>query len=197
MFLGLLAGLVAYLALSVQELRRRVARLEAERTESARTDAATTAAPASPPPVPPTAPAPMSLPPAATEPGTGPPTESPPPRRRLAGIYRSSRIGMVTPLRDGMNLVAKEYVASRPDLQGVLVLSEFAGAHDELTAAVHVNPHDIEGLKDAIIAATEMPKAEQRRRMRSLRKRVREHDVEAWSRDFLAALAAAKKGADQ
>ena len=87
LFLGLLAGLVAYLALSVQELRRRVARLEAERTESARTDAATTAAPASPPPVPPTAPAPMSLPPAATEPGTGPPTESPPPRRRLADLF--------------------------------------------------------------------------------------------------------------
>ena len=118
-------------------------------------------------------------------------------REEMVAMYLAADVMLVTALRDGMNLVAKEYVAARTDNTGVLVLSEFAGAHDELTAAVHVNPHDIEGLKDAIIAATEMPKAEQRRRMRSLRKRVREHDVEAWSRDFLAALAAAKKGADQ
>jgi trehalose 6-phosphate synthase len=94
-----------------------------------------------------------------------------------------------------MNLVAKEYVASRTDNHGVLVLSEFAGAYDELGRAVTVNPHDIEGLKDAIMQAVNMPAAEQRRRMRSLRRRVLEHDVEDWSREFLDALADARKGA--
>jgi trehalose-6-phosphate synthase len=96
----------------------------------------------------------------------------------------------VTALRDGMNLVAKEYVAARHDEDGVLVLSEFAGAADELTQAVLVNPHDIDGTKAAIVRAVRMPRDERRRRMRALRRRVAEHDVERWAADFLGALEA-------
>jgi trehalose 6-phosphate synthase len=110
------------------------------------------------------------------------------PREEMVALFLAADVMLVTALRDGMNLVAKEYVASRIDNRGVLVLSEFTGAADELTSAVLINPHDIEGLKDAIIRAVQMPVAEQSRRMRSLRRRVSEHDVAAWSRDFLAAL---------
>jgi trehalose 6-phosphate synthase len=115
------------------------------------------------------------------------------PREEMVALYLAADVMLVTALRDGMNLVAKEYVASRIDNRGVLVLSEFAGAADELTAAVRVNPHDIDGLKDAIVSAVEMSPAEQARRMRSLRRRVREHDVEDWSRSFLDALTAARE----
>ena len=117
------------------------------------------------------------------------------PREEMVALFLAADVMLVTALRDGMNLVAKEYVASRTDNQGVLVLSEFAGAHDELSRALTVNPHDIEGLKDAIVRAIEMPPAEQRRRMRSLRRRVLDHDVKDWSRDFLDALAASRRGA--
>jgi len=101
---------------------------------------------------------------------------------------------LVTALRDGMNLVAKEYVASRIDNRGVLVLSEFAGAADELPSAIRINPHDIDGMKDSIMRAIEMPSAEQGRRMRALRKKVIESDVARWSRSFLDALDAARRG---
>jgi trehalose 6-phosphate synthase len=87
-----------------------------------------------------------------------------------------------------MNLVAKEYVACRFDDDGVLILSEFAGASDELKRALLINPHDIDGLKDAIMRAVSMPKRDRQARMRSLRKRVLEHDVARWSREFLAEL---------
>jgi len=117
------------------------------------------------------------------------------PREEMVALYLAADVMLVTALRDGMNLVAKEYVASRADNRGVLVLSEFAGAHDELRTAVSVNPHDIEGLKDAIMQAVEMPAREQGRRMRALRRRVLEHDVEDWSREFLAELAASRKPA--
>ncbi|PRB08492.1 trehalose-6-phosphate synthase [Microbacterium sp. MYb64] len=110
------------------------------------------------------------------------------PREEMVALYLAADAMLVTALRDGMNLVAKEYVATRGDHRGVLVLSEFTGAADELRQAVLVNPHDIEGLKDAIMQAVEMPPREQSRRMRALRKRVLENDVNAWSRDFLAAL---------
>jgi trehalose 6-phosphate synthase len=115
------------------------------------------------------------------------------PREEMVALYLAADVMLVTALRDGMNLVAKEYVASRVDNRGVLVLSEFAGAADELGSAVRINPHDIDGLKDAIIRAIEMPAAEQGRRMRALRRRVLEHDVEDWSREFLAALADASR----
>lgn len=111
------------------------------------------------------------------------------PREEMVALYLAADVMLVTALRDGMNLVAKEYVATRADNRGVLVLSEFTGAADELRQAVRVNPHDIAGLKDAIMTAVEMPAAEQSKRMRSLRRRVLENDVDAWSSSFLAALA--------
>jgi len=110
------------------------------------------------------------------------------PREEMAALYLAADVMLVTPLRDGMNLVAKEYVACRFDENGTLVLSEFTGAADELTGAFLVNPHDIEGLKDAIVTAATTPPAEARRRMRAMRRRVREHDVARWARDFLRAL---------
>jgi trehalose 6-phosphate synthase len=110
------------------------------------------------------------------------------PREEMVAMYLAADVMLVTALRDGMNLVAKEYVATRADNRGVLVLSEFTGAADELRQALRINPHDIEGMKDAIVTAIEMPRHEQSRRMRSLRKRVLEHDVQDWSQSFLRAL---------
>jgi trehalose 6-phosphate synthase len=111
------------------------------------------------------------------------------PRRRLGGIYRSSRIGMVTPLRDGMNLVAKEYVAAQDaEDPGVLVLSQFAGAAEELTEALIVNPYNIEETADVIRTALEMPLAERRARHAALMAAVRKHDVASWSQSFLSQL---------
>ena len=106
----------------------------------------------------------------------------------MAALYLAADVLLVTSLRDGMNLVAKEYVACRFDERGALVLSEFTGAADELTAAYGVNPHDIEGLKDAIMRAVDAQPAEARRRMRSMRRRVKEHDVAAWAAGFLKVL---------
>ncbi|HYP73232.1 MAG TPA: trehalose-6-phosphate synthase, partial [Microbacterium sp.] len=110
------------------------------------------------------------------------------PREEMVALYLAADVMLVTALRDGMNLVAKEYVASRIDGRGVLVLSEFTGAADELAQAVKVNPHDIEGLKDAIMTAVQMTPEEQTRRMRALRRRVRDHDVASWSQRFLTDL---------
>ena len=115
------------------------------------------------------------------------------PREEMVALYLAADVVLVTALRDGMNLVAKEYVACRFDNDGVLVLSEFAGASDDLKQALLINPHDIEGTKDAIMRAIEMPKSERSRRMRSLRKRVLENDVVKWSETFLDAL---QKGYD-
>lgn len=114
------------------------------------------------------------------------------PREEMVALFLAADVMLVTALRDGMNLVAKEYVAARVDNRGVLVLSEFAGAADELPSAVRINPHDIDGMKDAIMRAIDMPPAEQGRRMRALRKRVMEYDVARWSRSFLAALEQAR-----
>jgi len=110
------------------------------------------------------------------------------PREEMVALYLAADIMLVTALRDGMNLVAKEYVASRTDQDGVLILSEFAGASDELRQALLVNPHDIDGLKSAIVHAIRMPQRERTRRMRALRKRVLSHDVQRWSATFLDAL---------
>ncbi len=107
------------------------------------------------------------------------------PRPEMAAMFQAADVMLVTSLRDGMNLVAKEYVACRGDNRGVLVLSEFTGAAGELGQAVQVNPHDIEGLKDAIVQAVTMGSKEQSRRMRLLRRRVLEHDVNAWAKKFL------------
>ena len=111
------------------------------------------------------------------------------PREEMVALYLAADVMLVTALRDGMNLVAKEYVASRFDNDGVLVLSEFAGASDELTRAVMVNPHDIDGMKNQIVRAIEMPKRERELRMRQLRKRVFDNDVTKWSTGFLHELA--------
>ncbi len=114
----------------------------------------------------------------------------PVPRDELIAFFVASDVMLVTPLRDGMNLVAKEYVACRSDLGGALVLSEFTGAAAELTQAYLVNPHDLEGVKDAIEAAINQSDEEGRRRMRALRRQVLAHDVDKWARAFLDALAA-------
>ena len=100
-------------------------------------------------------------------------------------LYRAADVMLVTPLHDGMNLVAKEFVASRVADRGVLVLSEFAGAAHELTEALLVNPHDIEGVKRAIMNALSLPEGEVSRRMRILRSLVESHTVYDWARRFL------------
>ena len=110
------------------------------------------------------------------------------PLDELVALYRTGDVMLVTPLRDGMNLVAKEYVTTRLDGDGVLVLSEFAGAADELTDAVLVNPHDSGALRDAIVTAVEMNRHDRRARMARLREVVRGSDVQTWAERFLADL---------
>ena len=110
-------------------------------------------------------------------------------RDELIAFFVATDVMLVTPIRDGMNLVAKEYVACRSDLGGALVLSEFTGAATELRQAYLVNPHDLEGVKDTIEAALNRPLEEGRRRMRSLRRQVLAHDANRWARSFLDALA--------
>jgi len=95
----------------------------------------------------------------------------------------------VTSLHDGMNLVAKEYVAARDDDRGVLILSRFAGASRELHDALIVNPYDTELIADAIHSALEMPAAEIERRMQSLRRTVREHNIYRWAANLISELA--------
>jgi trehalose 6-phosphate synthase len=109
-------------------------------------------------------------------------------REELAALYRAADVMLVTPLRDGMNLVAKEYVACRHDLQGALVLSEFAGAAAELTSAVQVNPYHLEEVKSGLEKALTMSRAEAGRRMSELRAQVLTHDVGHWAQAFLSTL---------
>ena len=112
--------------------------------------------------------------------------------RELVALYCAADVMLVTPLRDGMNLVAKEFVASRVDEDGVLVLSEFAGAAAELDGAVVVNPYDVDAVADAIQHAFSMSVEERRARMHTLRGRVTGYDVHAWARGFLERLHAAR-----
>jgi trehalose 6-phosphate synthase len=114
-------------------------------------------------------------------------------RTRLPGLYRASRVALVTPLRDGMNLVAKEFVvAQNPEDPGVLVLSRFAGAAEQLREALLVNPYDIEGTASAIHLALQMPLEERRERHQALMATIRRYDVHWWCDSFLDALAKAK-----
>src|SRR5450759_2502872 len=113
------------------------------------------------------------------------------PHAEMAAMFLAADVLIVTPLRDGMNLVAKEYVASRHDLGGALVLSEFTGAWDELHQAFICNPHDVEGVKQTIMRAITAPQDERRRRMKALRERVADHDVQRWASLFLESLASA------
>jgi trehalose 6-phosphate synthase len=112
------------------------------------------------------------------------------PREELAAMYRAADVMLVTPYRDGMNLVAKEYVAARGDLGGVLVLSEFAGAAAELKQALLVNPHDIAGVKSQLLRALRMDPAEATKRMRAMRRHVAKHDLDHWANAFFDSLQA-------
>lgn len=109
-------------------------------------------------------------------------------QKTLFGHYAAADVALVTPLRDGMNLVAHEYVASRVDEDGVLILSEFAGAANHLEASLLVNPYDLEGVMEAVRTAVGMRPAEQRRRMRSLRESVLSLDVHRWADRYLDVL---------
>jgi trehalose 6-phosphate synthase len=107
----------------------------------------------------------------------------------LTGFFRASRIALVTPLRDGMNLVAKEYVASQPpEDPGVLVLSCLAGAAQELRDAVIVNPFDVEGMAEAILQSLNMPIGERKERWTAMMKVLQRNDITAWRENFVRAL---------
>lgn len=110
-------------------------------------------------------------------------------RSRLAGFYQVARVGLVTPLRDGMNLVAKEFVAAQPaDDPGVLILSAFAGAAEEMTEAIIINPHDADSIAEALHQALTMPLAERRERHQALHAKVFRTTAQAFCKRFLTAL---------
>ncbi|RVT90577.1 trehalose-6-phosphate synthase [Sphingomonas crocodyli] len=118
------------------------------------------------------------------------------PRDKLAGIYRAAKVGLVTPLRDGMNLVAKEYVAAQdPEDPGVLILSRFAGAAEQLTDALLINPHSPEDICDAIAQALAMPLEERQARWRACMDNVMSQDVVWWRKRFTDALEGAAAAA--
>jgi len=119
-------------------------------------------------------------------------------RSALAGLYRTARVGLVTPLRDGMNLVAKEYVAAQdPNDPGVLILSRFAGAATDFRRALLVNPYDAESVAAAIAQALSMPIEERRARHQALLAVVSNYDIDRWQREFLAALRGSSGGAHE
>jgi trehalose 6-phosphate synthase len=110
-------------------------------------------------------------------------------RRSLAGLYRASKIGLITPLRDGMNLVAKEYIAAQnPEDPGVLILSRFAGAIYQMPEAIAVNPYDIKEVADAIQNARYMSLEERQERFQALFDGLKRDDVAYWRDSFLATL---------
>ena len=113
------------------------------------------------------------------------------PTDTLLALYNAADVALITPLKDGMNLVAKEYVASRRDCRGVLILSETAGAAHELLEALVVNPNDESGVAEAINKALTMDPEEQCRRIRAMQNRLRQNDVVKWGVDFIQAMAAA------
>jgi trehalose 6-phosphate synthase/phosphatase len=116
------------------------------------------------------------------------------PLDEVVALYRAADVMLVTPIRDGMNLVSKEFVASRPDEGGVLVLSELAGAASELAEAVHVNPYDVTGSAEAYHRALTMSQDERHIRMRALRRRVCSYDVQRWTRAYLQRLVESGNG---
>lgn len=115
------------------------------------------------------------------------------PFEQVVALYSSSDIALVTPLRDGMNLVAKEYVASKSDNNGVLILSEMAGAIDELPEASRINPNNIRSIVEAVEEALEMPNEEKKRRLTAMRRRISSYTVQRWAADFVYQLEAIKK----
>lgn len=118
------------------------------------------------------------------------------PPEELIAYYQAADIAMLTPLRDGMNLIAKEFVASQLSDSAVLMLSEFAGAAEELSDALLVNPYDVDGVAEALACAIEMPLEEKRERMYRMRKQVMSNTLEDWSEQFLAALTREDEVAD-
>jgi trehalose 6-phosphate synthase/phosphatase len=112
------------------------------------------------------------------------------PFENLIDLYNSSDIALITPVRDGMNLVAKEYVATRTNQDGVLILSEMAGASKEMNEAILINPNSFEDFATALDKALTMPKAEQKSRIKILQKRLKRYDVEKWASEFLKSLKA-------
>lgn len=115
------------------------------------------------------------------------------PFNELAALYQAADVALITPLRDGMNLVAKEYVASCATQRGVLILSELAGAASELNEALLVNPTDIKDVSNAIVKALLMPLGDQKQRMSLMQKRLADYDVVKWVNDFLDQLINVKK----
>ena len=110
------------------------------------------------------------------------------PRSTMAAMYRIADVMLVTPLRDGMNLVAKEYIACHPGANGALVLSEFAGAAHELHRAYLVNPYDLDGMKDTIMEAVTDPYKERSKRMKALQRQVKNNTIDDWANKFLTDL---------
>jgi len=110
------------------------------------------------------------------------------PSNQLVALYSASEVALITPIRDGMNLIAKEYVASRNDGTGVLILSEMAGAAKELGEAIIINPNDRQEIGQALKAALEMPVDEQKKRMQAMRNRLRRYDVIKWGNEFIGEL---------
>jgi trehalose 6-phosphate synthase len=116
------------------------------------------------------------------------------PRDQLAGIYRAAKIGFVTPLRDGMNLVAKEYVAAQdPEDPGVLILSRFAGAAAQMKDALLINPYNLEEMSDSIVKALAMPLDERKRRWRAMMDVLETDDISWWRRRFTERLMATQR----
>ena len=111
----------------------------------------------------------------------------------IVALYAKSDVALVTPLRDGMNLVAKEYVASKRGRTGVLVLSDMTGAADELDEALQINPNNISGLSETIKRALSMPKKEQLRRLKGMQARISDYTVQRWGSDFLSELDIARR----
>jgi len=107
----------------------------------------------------------------------------------VVAMYTMSQVALITPLRDGMNLIAKEYVASRKDQMGVLILSEMAGAAKELGESIIINPNNREEIAESLKEALEMPEDEQRRRNQIMQQRLKRYDVHRWAKDFLGELA--------
>ena len=115
------------------------------------------------------------------------------PFHSLLALYRISEVAMITPLRDGMNLIAKEYVATKTDGKGVLILSEMAGAVEELREAIIVNPNSIDEIAEALKKALSMPENEQIRRNRIMQERLCNYDIKVWAHDFMSSLSQVKK----
>jgi trehalose 6-phosphate synthase/phosphatase len=113
--------------------------------------------------------------------------------KHVAALYRAADVMLVTPLRDGMNLVAKEFVTARTDEDGVLVLSEFAGAAAEMGEALQVNPYDIETMAQVYGHALDMPEEERHLRMRSLRQRIASRDVHHWASSYIETMATMRR----